>query len=57
MTDEEKWTEEFEEVWKDQTIDQWYADAIPGIKNINLWYWLESRRTFVDQIKGEKDEL
>jgi hypothetical protein len=54
MIDEEKWEEELEEYYKTCLI----PPQLEG-KHIYLWakaFWLESRRRFVEQMKGEKDE-
>ena len=59
---EKKWKKEFEEVWNEKTwagfelgrkLFKTDPRIIEMVKSISLFYWLESRRRFIAQLKKD----
>jgi len=49
MTDKE----EFEEIWKDESMGYVPPILIKSLKELCLKYWLESRKRFIAQLKKD----
>jgi hypothetical protein len=49
---EEKWIQEFEKIWKEKG-DGILQLKYLWVKSFALWYWIESRRRLIAQLKKD----